>query len=314
MRTRDQRLLNAVQRPDAYDEVVLTADGVPIVLSVWPGPAGAPAVLFLPGTMTHPLFYEELLDAMSRNGLTVVGLHPQAHGKSPRVRRPLSFAALVRDGQAALTWMRKRFPSAPLVVMGSSQGGALAMALASRETDLAAVFAHNVLDPASPETLGITRLPAWLKRHHDGVMSFLRAMARVAPGAPVPWWSYLDMQRVTPDPEVAEQLHSDPLGRHTYPLRLLAGLWDQDVTRPVSCPVTVIAGSGDPLFPLSYIRLVFERIDAPAKELLVVEADRHLILVESLDAVLPLLLPRLHAVGAAPAREEGGSAQGPSAL
>jgi hypothetical protein len=30
-------------------------------------------VVFLPGTMTHPSFYEDSLDALSRDGLTVVG-------------------------------------------------------------------------------------------------------------------------------------------------------------------------------------------------------------------------------------------------
>jgi alpha-beta hydrolase superfamily lysophospholipase len=135
-----------------------------------------------------------------------------------------------------------------------------------------------------------------MARFHRPVRSLMHLAARVVPGAPVPYWAYLDMRKVTPDTEVSERLDTDPLGRRTYPLRLLAGMLDQDVTRPVSCPVTVIAGSGDPLFPLPYIRRVFERIDAPAKELLVVEADRHLILVESVDAVLPHLLPRLHAV------------------
>jgi alpha-beta hydrolase superfamily lysophospholipase len=296
MRTHDQRLLNAVQRPEAYEEVVVESDGAPNVLSVWAGPWDAPAVLFLPGTMLHPLFYEDFLDALSRDGLTVVGLHPQAHGKSPRVRRPLSFEALVRGGQVAVEWMRHRFPSAPLVVLGSSQGGAVAMALAVREPDLAAVFAHNVLDPSSPDTLDITRFPRWLTRYPNGVRSFIRAASRVAPGAPLPYWAYLDLNRVTPDQEITERLHSDPLGRRTYPLRLIAGMLDEDVTRPVSCPVTVIAATGDQLFSLDYVRRAFERIDAPQKELLVVDADRHLILVESLDAVLPQLLPRLHAV------------------
>jgi len=294
MRTRDQQLLNAVQRPDAYDEVVLDSGGVPVVLSMWAGLPDAPAVLFLPGTMTHPLFYEDFLDALNRDGLTVVGLHPQAHGKSPRVRRPLTWGALLRDGRTALAWMRERLPSAPLVVLGSSQGAALAMALATRETGLAAVFAHNVLDPSLPDSIGITRAPAWTVRYHRQVHGLLHLASRVVPGVPVPYWAYLDMRRVTPDRTLEERLHADPLGRHTYPLGLLAGMLEEDVTRPVSCPVTVIAGSGDPLFPLPYIRRVFERINAPVKDLLVIEADRHLILVEALDRVLPALLPRLH--------------------
>lgn len=33
MRTTDQRTLNAVQRPDAYEEVVVDSGGAPVVLS-----------------------------------------------------------------------------------------------------------------------------------------------------------------------------------------------------------------------------------------------------------------------------------------
>jgi hypothetical protein len=37
MRTRGQRLLNAVQRPDVYEEVLIESRGVPIALSIWKG-------------------------------------------------------------------------------------------------------------------------------------------------------------------------------------------------------------------------------------------------------------------------------------
>jgi alpha-beta hydrolase superfamily lysophospholipase len=66
-----------------YEEVLLEAPGAPVVLSVWSGESGAAPVVFLPGTMTHPLFYEEFLDGLSRAGLNVVGVHFQGHGKSP---------------------------------------------------------------------------------------------------------------------------------------------------------------------------------------------------------------------------------------
>ena len=69
MRSAEQRMLNAVQRPEAYREVVLGSAGARIVLSVWDGTTGMPVVLFLPGTMTHPLFYEEFLDAVNRAAL-----------------------------------------------------------------------------------------------------------------------------------------------------------------------------------------------------------------------------------------------------
>ena len=50
----------------------------------------------------------------------------------------------------------------PVVLLGSSQGGILAMAVAARSRRLALVAAHNVLDPSLPESLTITRLPGWL--------------------------------------------------------------------------------------------------------------------------------------------------------
>ena len=40
MRTRTQRLLNAVQRPEVYEEVLIEASGAPVVLSVWSGESG----------------------------------------------------------------------------------------------------------------------------------------------------------------------------------------------------------------------------------------------------------------------------------
>ena len=74
---------------------------------------------------------------------------------------------------------------------------------------------------------------------------------------------------------------------------LVAGLLDVDVTRPVGCPVVVLAASGDPLFPLAYTQEVFEKIDAPAKELMVVDAAEHLIFTEAVDLVLPALVAKL---------------------
>ena len=158
MRTASQRVLNAVKRPEAYDEVVISSAGAPVVLSVWRAGPGAPAVVFLPGTMTHPLLYEELCDGLALAGFTVVGLHGQGHGKSPRVRRPLTFGTLLANARDAVAWARAHV-SEQVVVCGSSQGGVLAMAVAAAEPQLTAVVAHNVLDPQLADSLLITRFP-----------------------------------------------------------------------------------------------------------------------------------------------------------
>lgn len=122
MRTPNDKLLNKVEHLDDYREVLISSGGSRMVLSVWDVRPGRAAVVFLPGTMTHPLFYEELLDALNRTGLTVVGVHSQGHGKSPRTRQPLTFERLVTNARDAIGWTRREFPDAPIAVLGSSQG------------------------------------------------------------------------------------------------------------------------------------------------------------------------------------------------
>lgn len=297
MRTATEKLLNAVQRPEAYREVLIRSADVPVVLSVWTGRPDRPVVVFLPGTMTHPLFYEEFLDALNRAGITVVGVHSQGHGKSPRVRRPLVFSTLVTNARDAVSWTRSEFPGRPVTVIGSSQGGVVAMALAAAGERLDAVLAHNILDPTLPSTLEITRWPGWPPRAYPAVLAATRVGGRLLPRVPVPFDAYLDMSRVARDPATAEYFYTDPLGLRAYPLRFMASLFAADLSGmadgSIRCPVTVVAGRGDPLFPLAYTEQVYGRIVAPSRELLVVESAVHLPFNEDLDAVLPPVLDRL---------------------
>jgi alpha-beta hydrolase superfamily lysophospholipase len=302
MLTREQKRLNAVQRPEAYREVLIDSAGLPVALSVWEGEPAMPSVLFLPGTMTHPLFYEEFLDALNRAGHTVVGVHLAGHGKSPRLRaHRLTFDDLVRSAVDAFAWLRREHPDAPAAVLGSSQGGVLALAVAAQPTGAAAVFAHNVLDPALPDTVTVTRVPTWLTPAYPRLRPIIGALGRLAPGVPVPFGAYLDISRVSRDPDVVDRFYTDPLGLRTYPLGLLAGMLTTDLPGPAQCPIVVIAATEDPLFSLAYTRQVFARIDAPSKELLVVHSDQHLLFTDALDVAVPAVLELL---GSLPAGAE----------
>jgi alpha-beta hydrolase superfamily lysophospholipase len=291
VRTREQTRLNAVQRPQAYSEVLIESAGLPVALSVWRGDPGLASVLFLPGTMTHPLFYEEFLDALNRAGHTVVGVHLPGHGKSPRPRgHHLGFDDLVRGAVDAFSWLRSEQPSAPAVVLGSSQGGVLALAVAAEPIGAAAVVAHNVLDPSLRDSLTITRLPRWLAPAYPRVRHLIGTLGRLAPALPVPLGAYLDIDRVTRAPDIVEQVQTDPLGLRAYPLGLLAGMLAAELPGPARCPVVVVAATGDRLFSLEYTKRVFARIEAPSKELLVLPTEHHLVFNEALDVSVPAVL------------------------
>ena len=221
MRTQEQRLLNAVQRPDVYEEVLIESRGVPIALSIWQGNPGAPCIVFLPGTMTHPLFYEELLDGLSLAGYNVVGVHCQGHGKSPRVDQLFSLNDLVQNGRDAISYASRRFKG-PIVVLGSSQGGIIATSLASSDDRIAAVFAHNIMDPQMADAMRITRFPQWLRPFRRVLVRAMNVVARRAPRMPIPPHFYLQEQRIFRTDWALEQYHCDPLKLTSYSLYFLA--------------------------------------------------------------------------------------------
>jgi alpha-beta hydrolase superfamily lysophospholipase len=293
MRTREQQLLNAVQRPEVYEEVLIDARGVPIALSIWKGNPDAPCIVFLPGTAVHPLFYEELLDGLSRAGFNVVGVHFQEHGKSPRVEQLYAFNTLVQNGRDAIRYTAQRFKG-PLVVLGSSQGGMVTMSLASSDDLIVAVFAHNIVDPHMDDSIRITSFPPWLRPFHGIVVSAITFAAKLAPHLQVPIRFYLSEERVFRTDWMREQYRRDPLKLSSYPLYFLASLFSADMrslySGRIRCPVVVIASIGDPLFPFDYIQRVYQQIKAPSKELLVFDLHNHLLFNECLEEVLPRLV------------------------
>jgi alpha-beta hydrolase superfamily lysophospholipase len=301
--TFEQPSIDQASHPKRYDESVIVSAGVPIVLSIWRANPGAPTVVFLPGTMTHPLFYKEFLDGLNRRGLSVVGVHYQGHGKSPRSRRRLGWAALVANATDAVDWAANQL-GGPVVLLGSSQGGILAMAVAARSHRLALVAAHNLLDPSLPESLTISRLPRWLMVAYQPLLAVLRLAARIAPGLPVPFWAYLDLDRVCGQPDTRRRFLTDLLGLRAYPLAFLVELFTADLSAmrdgSIRCPVLVIAATGDPLFSFGYTRRVFDRIVAPVKELLVFDVDRHLLFNECVELVTDPLVDRIRRLVALP--------------
>lgn len=60
----------------------------------------------------------------------------------------------------------------------------------------------------------------------------------------------------------------------------------------------VLAAIGDRLFPLDYIRGVYDRIVAPRKELVVLDAPCHLVFQEALPETLHAVTTRLHSLSA----------------
>ena len=265
-----------------YMEFTIPSGNTQVVLSVWETPTPEAVVVFIPATMVHPLFYEPLLSGFAERGFTVVGLHPVGHGKSPRDVKRYTICDIVLNGRDAVTFALERY-SLPVMVMGSSQGGIVAAAIAAEDDRVTAVFAHNVMLTELPETINVSRFPKWIRYIYRPAKGLAKLIAFLFPDVSMPLSFYLGPTRISVDPVLWEMVRADELCLTRYSLHFLASLL---TTRfpgltdgSVRCPIYVIADSGDALFTEAYTKKVFERLKAPHKEIIEFHFGDHMLMV-----------------------------------
>jgi alpha-beta hydrolase superfamily lysophospholipase len=280
----------------AYSEHTVTSGGARIVLSVWEPLAPEAAIVFVPATMVHPLYYEPLLRGFAERGFAVIGLHPVGHGKSSRDVKRYTLRDIVQNGRDAVTFALERF-RLPVIAFGSSQGGIVAAALAAEDGRIAAAFPHNVLLSELPDSIAVSRFPRWLARAYRPLQGALKLLAKLLPDLKLPLDFYLDRARIGSEPEVWEPFERDPLCLKHYSLHFLASLF---TTRfpgltdgSVRCPLYVVADSGDRLFTPEYMQKVFERLRAPYKETVTFHTEGHMLMVTHPREVCDMLSAKM---------------------
>jgi len=295
MRNIEQVILNLSGYAN-YSEVLIESAGTRIALSLYHADDHRPCIVFIPGTMTHPLFYDDFLTLLARDGFNVAGIHPISHGKSPREKKLYSFADMLQNVHDTVTYCIGNV-SKDVIVMGSSQGGILALAAACIDDRIKAVFPHNVLIPSLKNSISVTSFPKFLKPFNRALTSTMKLAAKIAPGMQVPVTFYLEFDRVTSSQSMHDLFYTDPLGLTSYPLYFLSSLFSADLHRisdgSIKCPVVVIASTGDRLFSYDYCLEVYEKIAAPHKEMLVFNEPYHLIFNECPERIIGPVVQKL---------------------
>ncbi len=269
----------------AYREATVISGGVPIVLSLWVRPPlrngeNAPVILFYPSTMASPLLHQALLEAMWSRGFTVAGLHPIGHGKSPD-SKDFTFNDIIQNGLDAEKWLREQFQS-PFLVSGHSQGGICTLAHATQSKNLAAAFSLGTLLPQHPDAPTVTRFKDFAA-YREVILEKVHALAEQFPRFPVFMPFYLEFTRSlagAPKDVYDDFTAALPLMRASYPARFIDSLFTTDLsaaTKPgnITCPYTIIVASNDGLFPPELMEKMLAEIQAPQKQLLVLEGGGH---------------------------------------
>ena len=296
MRDADKAVLN-LSGYENYSETLIESTGTKIALSLYRAGDQSPCIVFIPGTMTHPLFYDDFLTLLAGAGFNVAGVHLLSHGKSPREKKFFTFADMLQNIMDSICYCLDNI-SSDVILLGSSQGGILSLAAAGLDSRIKAVFPNNVLIPSLSSSIEITRFPHFLKPFVRPITSTMKLAARIAPGLELPPESYLDFDRVSKSKELRDLFFSDPLNRSSYPLCFLASLFTADLSSisdgSIKCPVVVIASTGDTLFPYSYCLEVYQKISSPHKEMLVFHEPCHLIFNEATERVIGPVVEKLN--------------------
>lgn len=223
------------------DEVagrVAGAAGVEIYWRGWVPPDPSGVLLICHGLGEHCGRYGTVVDAVLPDGWAVYGLDHRGHGRSGGRRAHLDrYQDLLDDLDAVRRTVTARHPGLPVVLLGHSMGGQIALAYALDHQD--ALRALVLSAPA----LASRAVPA-------AMVAVLRRVARFGPTLRP---AGIDESRISKDPRVVAAYRADPLVHHGNPtLGLSAALFAAmdalpERARALRLPLLLMHGTADEL-------------------------------------------------------------------
>jgi acylglycerol lipase len=223
-------------------------------------PAGAPRgiVVIAHGFAEHSGRYSGVAEHLTAEGCVVRAPDHRGHGHSEGRRTSVvRFDDYVDDLLTVIRRAREEWPPVPMILLGHSMGGLVALSLAVRAD--APIDGLVVSAPAAcPGDVSRVKLIVG------------RALSRVAPNTPV---LRLPLNKISRDPAVVEAYNNDPFVFRT-PIRarlgaeMIATMDRVDAALPaLRVPLLVMQGTSDGLVDPGCGPHVYERAGSPDKTL-----------------------------------------------
>lgn len=244
----------------------------------------SPTLVFVPGTSVYGLCYAELLAEIGKKGYNIIAMDPRGHGRSEGDRGDYTIEELMEDVRSVVTYAKKRF-NKKVSLMGSSQGGIVSFYLAAQDIKVDSVICQNFADLAWEETFKIARFPKLAKAGSPMV----KILGSVLPKVKVSTLTYLNLKKIKL--KYFGNLHNfivhDPFTISKISLRAAKSLVAAKMSKPVeeiTIPMFVFQGDSDIVFPLSYTKKLFKKLQCQ-KQLKVYKDCDHALMVENVDLI-----------------------------
>jgi acylglycerol lipase len=244
---------------EVLDDAFVGVRGLRIRYRTW-SPAGAPRgiVVIAHGFAEHSGRYGGVAERLTAEGCIVRAPDHRGHGQSEGKRTSVvRFDDYVDDLLTVIAQARGEWPTVPVILLGHSMGGLVALSLAVRAG--APIDGLVVSAPAAcPGDVSRVKLTVG------------RALSRVAPNTPV---LRLPLNKISRDAAVVDAYNNDPLVFRT-PIRarlgaeMIATMDRVDAALPaLRVPLLVMQGTSDALVDPGCGPHVYERAGSPDKTL-----------------------------------------------
>ena len=244
---------------DRAEGRVVGAGDVELYWQAWLPPSPRGVLLLCHGLGEHAGRYGNVVEAVVPDGWAVYGLDQRGHGLSGGRRAHIErYADLLTDFDVFRRTVVGRHPDLPVVLLGHSMGGQIALAYAlDHQDDLAGLVL------SAPALAGdVVPKP---------VVPLLRALGRVAPRLRP---AGIDVTKISKDPAVVAAYQADPLVHHGKPtLALGLGIVGQfavlpERARDLTLPLLLQHGSLDALTDPAGTRLLSDTAGSADKTVL----------------------------------------------
>jgi lysophospholipase len=185
------------------DGSCMTRDGLSLRFRAWQ-PAGPRALLLvLHGLAEHSGRYLHVGARFAGAGYAVYALDHRGHGQSPGPRVHVArFDEFLEDVDALRNVAEAQHPGRPIVLVGHSQGGLVALRyVLTRPAGLAGAILSSPLLGVHPSS-----------RASPGLVILARVLSVLWPSVLLP--NHVDASRLSHDPEVVRAYGEDPLVSH----------------------------------------------------------------------------------------------------
>lgn len=234
--------------------------GARLFVTRWPVPTPRAVVLLAHGLFEHAGRYAHVAARLNAAGFGVVALDHWGHGRSDGTRGFVPEFSVFLDGMdALLSETQAEYPRVPLLLLGHSMGGLIAVRhlLARQAAYVAAAVSGPAIVPAAPPS----RAAIWITR----------ILSRFAPRLGV---VALDATGVSRDPAVVADYVADPLNYGgKIGARLAQEMFDamtaaQAAAPAITLPLLVQHGGADSLAPPAGGTYLHDHIGSADKKLL----------------------------------------------